>query len=352
MSSLLVELFRPTCYGILRLMRFRKAILAFALLAAIVAGLVFFGTKRQPQPSYQGRSARVWLDQIFAPPPLGKSPEVNRQAAFQAFRAMGTNAHPFLLAALEARETPLQRAFRLIYPRLPSKIQARLTPPPDPATLRSAADDVLLNVAPRLPVAELLTLADSGARREVFQLATLYIGPSDTSQTPLLILTCRDTNAILREDAAACLERIGPGASDALPVLSTLCADTNLAVRAAAASALYHINGQTNEAAPVLKGVLAQSKDERELYNAAINLVMMKDPDPVATTTLIGLLTNTPPSWLRGPACQWLGNIGHSATSAVPALRQLLQDPDPNLRQTARDALARIQSEAATNIAQ
>jgi hypothetical protein len=65
----------------------------------------------------------VWLDQVFAPPPLGKSPEYNRQAAFEAFRAMGTNAHPFLLAALEGRETLLQRAFQIIYPRLPSKIR-------------------------------------------------------------------------------------------------------------------------------------------------------------------------------------------------------------------------------------
>jgi len=332
-------------------MAFRNAILGFVLLTVTVAGLVFFGTKKR-QPSYQGRSVRVWLDQVFAPPQPGKSPEYNEQAAFEAFRAMGTNAHPFLLAALEGKETLFQRAFRIIYRRLPSKIQGRLPRPMDVGSLHSAAFDVLLNVQPRPPVADLLALADSGARSEVFQLATLYIGPSDTSQTPLLTLTCRDTNAAVREYAAACLGRIGPAASNALPALAALCVDTNLAVRAAAALALYHIKMQTNEAAPVLKEVLARTKDERELYNAAISLVMMKDSDPLATTTLIGLLTNNPHSWLSGPVCQWLGIIGQSATNAVPALRQLLQDPDPNVRQMAGVALARIQSEGSTNVAQ
>ncbi len=330
----------------------RNVILASVLLAAIVAGLVFFAAKTQPLPVYQGRSARVWLDQIFAPPPLGKSPEVNRQAAFEAFRAMGTNAHPFLLAALAGRETPFQKAFRFIYPRLPANIKSRVSRPADVESLRSAAYDVLLNVQPRPPVAELLVLADTAARREVFQLATLYIAPSDVSQTPLLTLACRDTNTGVREGAASCLGRIGPGASNAMPALATLFTDTNLGVRAAAALAAYHIQGQTNEAAPVLKGVLAQTKDERERYNAAISLVMMKDSDPLVSAALIGFLTNKAEPWLRAPACQWLGIMDHPATNAIPILRQLLKDPNAYLRKTAEDTLAKIQPEGATNVAQ
>lgn len=333
-------------------MRLRIAIVAVVLVAAVGVSIAFFATHTPSEPAYQGRSARAWLDRMFSPPPE-KSLAESRNEVFRAFQAMGTNAYPFLLAALAAKETPFQKAYRIFYAKLPwkivpSAILRRLPRPTYVENLRDNAFDVLLQLYPKPPVADLLALANTGAHSRVFLIVSSYIGPSDTNQIPLLISACHDTDSGVRQGAVTCLGAIGPAASNSVPALASVCTDTNLLTRGAAALALYHVTGRTNEAAQVLKDIIAQTRDATPLYNASISLVMMTNSIPLATTTLTALLTNVPQVWVRGPASAWLGIIGPPASNAVPLLRLLLKDPDWYVRDEATRALARIQPTAET----
>jgi hypothetical protein len=42
-------------------------------------------------------------------------------------------------------------------------------------------------------------------------------------------------------------------------------------------------------------------------------------------------------------ACNLLANFGQDATSSLPALRELTKDANPNVQQSARNAIQRIE---------
>jgi HEAT repeat protein len=77
-----------------------RILLAMAGLVAVVAFALI--VSREREPVYQGRSLTDWLDQIA--PPTKESPQ-----AAEAVRQMGTNALPFLLSRLRAQDSPVKR---------------------------------------------------------------------------------------------------------------------------------------------------------------------------------------------------------------------------------------------------
>jgi HEAT repeat protein len=105
--------------------------------------------------------------------------------------------------------------------------------------------------------------------------------------------------------------------------------------------ALWEITRQTNATAAILNGVLRQSPDERRQHWAAVYLLRMGHSDPLLIPTFIASL-NSRQRDLRVSACACLRQIGPPAADAVPALLQTLQDLDPEVRQSARQALRRI----------
>ncbi|HID21250.1 MAG TPA: HEAT repeat domain-containing protein [Planctomycetaceae bacterium] len=54
-----------------------------------------------------------------------------------------------------------------------------------------------------------------------------------------------------------------------------------------------------------------------------------------------------PRAHVRAEAASTLGELGHDATSSLPALRQLLDDPSPDVRSAADEAIRQIESPAA-----
>src|SRR5713226_7443011 len=82
----------------------KRGILLVVLFVALAGGVVWM-LSRPAEPAYQGKPLRAWLEEINA---FGVPGDTN-QAAFAAFREMGTNAVPALLKIIESGDSPFQR---------------------------------------------------------------------------------------------------------------------------------------------------------------------------------------------------------------------------------------------------
>ena len=107
---------RTTKFGIL--------FLAVALTVAL--GRLALKTHR-PEPSYLGKPVSFWVIDGFT-----WSPGKGRPPAESAFRSMGSNAVPFVIATLAKTDGPFQQIYLRCYPKLPAKLRAQL-PHPTPA---------------------------------------------------------------------------------------------------------------------------------------------------------------------------------------------------------------------------
>jgi HEAT repeat protein len=129
-----------------------------------------------------------------------------------------------------------------------------------------------------------------------------------------------DPNPGTRAMAATSLSRLGPAAEPAVPALSKALADQNLNVRYCAASALKAVGPAAH---------------------AAVNALMSAlDTVPGGSPALDGPVRYY--ADVRSVAAEALGAIGSRARDAVPALKKALNDPDPDVRRAAADALQRI----------
>ncbi len=82
----------------------KRGFLLGVLFVALAGGLVWM-LSRPAEPAYQGKPLSAWLNEID----VDAYPANTNQAAFVAFREMGTNAIPALLKIIESRDPPFQR---------------------------------------------------------------------------------------------------------------------------------------------------------------------------------------------------------------------------------------------------
>jgi HEAT repeat protein len=345
---------------------FTNGRLTAVVLFAGIIGIIAI-SRRTPEAYYQGHSASYWLRQLFgakrglsrvlaAADAMGTDVDPSRGAtrgptpALEAFENMGTNADPVLVAALRGRENPFIRLYRGVWARLPTALQDHLPIRDDPWELRMEAVIVFQHAAPNRPMPnlyEMLKEPDSGLRLAVLNATENRI--PDANQISLLLLAGNDPDTSVRQEVWHRLEHIGASASNALPFVLKLCSDDNINVRQDAAWALWNITGQTNTAVPVIESALSRSLSASRRHQMAYHLLMMGDSAPFFVATLVNSLTNNE-AGDRVTVCSFLREIGPPASSAIPALRKALQDPEPEVRRRAEVALSRIDPEhAATN---
>jgi len=133
-------------------------------------------------------------------------------------------------------------------------------------------------------------------------------GRNATAAVPLLIAELREDNAEYRWSAAGALANIGPEAFEAVPELTRLLADPDEKVRWYSAWALGEIGSAAEPAILALVGLLDDIDDD-----------------------------------VRGYAARSIANIGgKAAKAALPRLKEMAHDDNPNLRSAAEDAIARI----------
>ena len=123
---------------------------------------------------------------------------------------------------------------------------------------------------------------------------------------PLLLEFLKEEDADFQSRSAYALGKIGPAAREAVPALTKILGHEDPSVRRDAARALWCIRKDV-AGVPVLTALL---KEEAR--------------------------------YLAEPAAQSLGDMGPAAKASLPALREALSHPNPDVRYAAREAIGKI----------
>jgi HEAT repeat protein len=178
---------------------------------------------------------------------------------------------------------------------------------------------------------------------EVRQNAAWALGKINLSAIPKLQAALRDTDALVKRDAALSLGQFEPEpVRVALNDLLGLCKDPSGEVRRAVVGVLIRIVGPEDaQASAPLRALLADG-DEEVRRNAALALSNIGGKDAAAATPVLVDALHRGDLELRRQAAAALRNLGPEAARAVPDLVQVLRDPDVELRANAAVALGGI----------
>jgi HEAT repeat protein len=238
--------------------------------------------------------------------------------------------------------------------------------------IREAAACELQEFGPRakLAVSALIRLVENGGGEgESAAYALGAIGPSAREAIPTLTRALRNENDFLLRAGAAqalgCIGSKGTGnvgrkSPETIELLGGLLADGHFWVRFKAIQALGKIGPPAIAAKRQLQDKI-EDENDRVIGVMAAHALMRIDPDNKdAVRCLIAAIDvsndgiqiagSLPPSNLeeairrstrlrREWAVKNLGELGISATEAVPALTGCLKDDDPNIRDRAKEAL-------------
>jgi len=280
----------------------RKWLIGLVVLVALVGMALWLA--RNPEPSYQGRTASAWLD-------LQEIPGAGREHVIAGFKAMGRDAAPFLARELEWKPTWLyDRLWALKYrSRLPAWLKQRI---PESKDRRASAALVFPNLGPdaepALPtLLRLFRTEDPDEKVRYGVCATLgALGERIDFMVPELTQSLIDGRPHSRGLCADLLADIGPKAKAAVSALEVAVKEGGWLSRSAA-RALLKIDGQTNLAVEVFTQCLDQTD-----------------------------------SGLRSSALADLRQLGPAAMPAAPRIQQALWDPEASVRQAAMEALREI----------
>jgi hypothetical protein len=154
-------------------------IFVVAVLAASLF-VVFLATQERA-PSHAGRSAELWLRDIFSAQTMASTNIWrSQQAAIEAFQQMEPDGIPFLTEALRRRNSVWNRAALAIHPNLPNGIRKHVPEPANMDILAGAASLVLMHTIDPQPdrafpqLVQLLGSSDPNRRRTAWALVSRY----------------------------------------------------------------------------------------------------------------------------------------------------------------------------------
>lgn len=278
----------------------KRLIVTGIMAACLVVGLAF-QFLHPGTPEYQGKSLNTWLKR------LEYSYGDTNDAAFLAFREMGTNAIPALLHVIQSGGTPFQKMI-LKFNRSQSVVQLPYGKP----WIRTRAATWALyamgtNAAPALPVLTNLLFHSNALASSTTVLAG--IGPE---ALPALMTALTNQNDRIRHSAASGLGWERSDASIIVPALIARLQDRNRLVHVAAVSSLGQLHAQAELVVPAL---IKDFPGNDALLRCAI---------------LVSL-----------------SQFESKAKESVPMLVEALKDSDESVRRSATFALKHIDPEAA-----
>ena len=281
--------------------------LRIAIICPLLAmlGLAAWLTFRSTEPAYQGKRLSTWLWELEVSPDT-VSP--SWKESVQAIRALGTNALPWLLARLPARDSRLkvqtvgwvQDALGLDFEDSLADVQRR----------RALAGFQVLGRAAEPAIPQLTALVSAADVETAASALTALAGIGGPRTIPPLLGALTNGNPSVSIPAAATLGSLRSRARAAGPALLTALTNSDAAMRATAARTLGEIGMAPERAVPALSRALSDTN----------NLV-------------------------RFSAAVALGQFGMAAESALPALRALPPESDEFARRALARAAARLQCE-------
>ena len=318
------------------------------------------------------------FDQTVATPlgPLG-------YVAAEAVAQYGQTAVPLLQNAVRDEEQQVRRSAALSICLLGTKAGDVV-----PALIEAFADADLRTRRPFLMNALLCTgehaepalplmiefLDDEDFHTQYWSCRVLAVlGPKAEPAVPRLIELVRDGVTSVRRNAALALGQIGPGIGDAgLEVLIQALDDPSQIVREDAVIALGNLGRPFAEpAVPAVEAVLDEDSDFAARSQAARTLWVLKPDSELPPRVLLEQLQGKNEPWVAAEvlaqfaadmgvidqvadildhpdpetrvfAAGVLGALGPAAEPAVARLKPLLEDPDSDVREVAREALKTI----------
>ena len=237
-----------------------------------------------------------------------------------AIAAMGTNALPYLTARLHHRESPVHQTLRQLAAKQPLH-QFRLA---DPQVERTRVIRALAILGPAAhPCIPDLTrdLADPS----VSQHASYALAAIGEDGVRVLLDGLTNRSAVVRMESAAAFTFY-------VPMLANV-------------SLTYISNQQTTAISAALQGTglarIAQDSSSQYRIPALQRLGQLGPAASNAVPELLPLLTDTSPmrSIVRQAAIRALAKIKDPMELVIPALNNLLGDPDPATRIAAAEAL-------------
>ena len=337
----------------------KKCVIAVVIALGVTAAVLML-PKSTLEDSEKGRAVAAHLHALTS------SDYQTRDQAEAALVAIGPEAAPFLITALDERPTALEMALlrlnrRIGFPRIEvsstpqlrvraAEQLARLAsrdPAAVPALIRAFTDDhstvvseaqrSLRRIGAQHAMPELLhalSRRDVRVRRCATEVLRDF-GREASGATPDLLELLADRSEAVRVQAAHALGTVGGPA--AVPGLTRALGDKMPSVRAAAANALATLGTEATSACAELHQHLKDNHSDVRV--ACAKAVWMIQRDANASVPVLIAALQEPVSW---EAALVLARIGPSASNAVPALIERLKRekvPRP-LRETCVAALA------------
>lgn len=184
-----------------------------------------------------------------------------------------------------------------------------------------------------------MTHADAYVR--IHAALALYRIEQNTNDTvPVFVEGLRNTDANVRSFAATALS-MGPKVNDVVPPLTAILNDANPFVRLHAAETLYKCPG--NEATAVKS--LIEHLDHKDANVRWLSIFIMGEALPKSQNVVeaLTLALYDSDNRIRAGAAFALGGIGRDAQAALPELKELAADQNPEVRQSVQDAIREIE---------
>jgi HEAT repeat protein len=269
------------------------------LTLAFVVGGIFLAVWLWPsnEPSYHGKSLSKWLDDLRIGPP-GQT-----NLAFEAIRAIGTNALPYLNKMMSLKRSPQRVAF---YETINDVVRNRL---------RWRKDYIVDPIYPCL---------------ERAMIGYMVLGASASNAVPSLIRLLNEPE--VGQIASYALTGIG---APAAPALAEVLTNGTRKVRIQIAGHVYRLGTNADLIVPAL--LVSMEDEEFEVRDGAAAALLQLEPS-IAVPALTEALNNSNHS-VRFRAVQGLGKLGSFATDSAPAVARLLTDPNPIVRTEASNTL-------------
>ena len=331
--------------------------IAVAALLLVVAAVITRHGVARPEPVYQGKRLRQYLDQMAKDYPYGKN-----NPGVRAVYQLGPEAVPYLRRSLHKKDSLSVKALVFLHAKLPAALGRHL-PDPNLEHLRMVSCSAALCLAAFGPLAKEAMPELIDCFRDVRSMncaygAVLQIGPRP-GDLPALLSILAGTNTSASGYAAICIGQIGvtnsevlaalitaaksgprhtrysainalcalgPNAAAAIPVLARNQSDSDSTIRIASAIAAWLVQGQTN--APVAF-LASELENELEHGSPPSTVPNCMGPHEMTLLEILGILRK----------------IGSQALPAVPLLRRLRDDTNVWLRITTVEALWAIDRE-------
>ncbi len=310
----------------------RRLLVAGLLGAAIVAAGGWLMLGRGQEPEYKGKPASEWLKEYCLARVGTPWAPLRQKAALEAFRAMGTNAVPYLVAEAfnTRRNTTLQTNIHRLFSVLPESMQ--LPEFVSAQEFRDEAPFVLKEMKP--PAQVLLPLLEphlkSGNtneyRQSLFLLGTTGDGAEEA--VPLLVAALQKPDPWTRNLALQSLGWLGPKAGGAVPALLD-CVKSSKGTNGSGLSRMFaatfgKIGSNAVPALPLVRELFEQTTNWNQKCMLAGALCNINGGQMEALNFLIDGLTNHQPASDRWMAASQLGEIGPGAAAAAPVLLEAM----------------------------